>query len=161
MPRHDEPALSACGLTIAPTARTVTDPAGFERLFPATGGALYGRASHGWMASFRRPGARRGCRASTSRGGSVHPGPGVPMAAQSGGSRRRACCRTSVRLSVPAGGYAWWYVDGVSDDGRHGITVIAFLGSVFSPYYAWSRDKDPIDHSAVNVVLYGRPKAGR
>ncbi|MFH6784757.1 MULTISPECIES: carotenoid 1,2-hydratase [Methylobacterium] len=60
---------------------------------------------------------------------------------------------------MPAGGYAWWYVDGVSDDGQHGITVIAFLGSVFSPYYAWSRHKDPIDHSAVNVVLYGKPKA--
>ncbi|AWB24669.1 carotenoid 1,2-hydratase [Methylobacterium currus] len=62
-------------------------------------------------------------------------------------------------MTVPPGGYAWWYVDGVSDDGRHGITVIAFLGSVFSPYYAWSGRKDPIDHSAVNVVLYGRPKA--
>ncbi len=60
---------------------------------------------------------------------------------------------------MPPGGYAWWYVDGVSDDGRHGITVIAFLGSVFSPYYAWSGRKDPIDHSAVNVVLYGRPRA--
>ncbi|MGX7706935.1 carotenoid 1,2-hydratase [Methylobacterium sp. Gmos1] len=60
---------------------------------------------------------------------------------------------------MPPGGYAWWYVDGVSDDGQHGITVIAFLGSVFSPYYAWSGTKDPINHSAVNVVLYGRPKA--
>ncbi|AWN55208.1 carotenoid 1,2-hydratase [Methylobacterium sp. 17Sr1-1] len=60
---------------------------------------------------------------------------------------------------MPPGGYAWWYVDGVSDDGQHGITVIAFLGSVFSPYYAWSGRGDPINHSAVNVVLYGRPKA--
>ncbi|ACA18073.1 hydroxyneurosporene synthase [Methylobacterium sp. 4-46] len=58
---------------------------------------------------------------------------------------------------MPPGGYAWWYVDGVSDDGRHGLTVIAFLGSVFSPYYAWSGRQDPLDHSAVNVVLYGAP----
>ena len=36
---------------------------------------------------------------------------------------------------VPAGGYSWWYVDALSDDGRHGLTIIAFLGSVFSPYY--------------------------
>ena len=39
---------------------------------------------------------------------------------------------------VPHGGYAWWYVDALSDDGRHGITIIAFIGSVFSPYYAWA-----------------------
>ncbi|MBA4171566.1 MAG: carotenoid 1,2-hydratase [Hyphomicrobium sp.] len=56
---------------------------------------------------------------------------------------------------VPPGGYAWWYVDGVSDDGRHAITLIAFLGSVFSPYYAWSGRHDPLDHSALNVALYG------
>ena len=62
----------------------ITDPAGFERLFPATGGALYGRASHGWMASFKRPGARTALPGLYLAGGSVHPGPGVPMAAQSG-----------------------------------------------------------------------------
>ena len=45
----------------------------------------------------------------------------------------------------------------MSDDGRHGLTVIAFLGSVFSPYYAWSGWRDPLDHCAVNVVLYGSP----
>lgn len=76
--------LSACGLTIAETARTVTGPAEFGTLFPATGGALYGRASHGWMASFRRPGARARLPGLYLAGGSVHPGPGVPMAAQSG-----------------------------------------------------------------------------
>lgn len=26
---------------------------------------------------------------------------------------------------------------------------------MFSPYYAWSKDKDPMNHCAVNVVLYG------
>jgi carotenoid 1,2-hydratase len=40
---------------------------------------------------------------------------------------------------VPEGGYAWWYVDAFSDDGRHGLTVIAFVGSVFSPYYWMAR----------------------
>jgi carotenoid 1,2-hydratase len=60
---------------------------------------------------------------------------------------------------VPDGGYAWWYLDALSDDGAHGITVIAFIGSVFSPYYAWARRRgrgDPLHHCAVNVALYGR-----
>lgn len=58
------------------------------------------------------------------------------------------------------GGYAWWYVDALSDDGQHGLTVIGFVGSVFSPYYAWARGRhggvaDPLDHCAINVALYG------
>ncbi len=28
---------------------------------------------------------------------------------------------------------------------------------MFSPYYAWDLDRDPFDHCAMNVVLYGRP----
>jgi carotenoid 1,2-hydratase len=38
--------------------------------------------------------------------------------------------------------------------------VIAFIGSVFSPYYAWSGWADPYDHCAVNVALY-TAKGGR
>ncbi|MGW5956385.1 1-hydroxycarotenoid 3,4-desaturase CrtD [Methylorubrum thiocyanatum] len=77
--------LSACGLTLEPTERaTVTTPDGFAGLFPGTGGALYGRASHGWTATFKRPGARTWVPGLYLAGGSVHPGPGVPMAAQSG-----------------------------------------------------------------------------
>jgi carotenoid 1,2-hydratase len=60
---------------------------------------------------------------------------------------------------VPTGGYAWWYLDALSDDGAHGITVIAFIGSVFSPYYAWARRHgggNPMRHCAFNVALYGR-----
>jgi carotenoid 1,2-hydratase len=61
-------------------------------------------------------------------------------------------------LDVAPGGYAWWYLDAASDDGRHGLTVIAFVGSVFSPFYARARRRGPaaaIDHCAINVALYG------
>jgi carotenoid 1,2-hydratase len=46
----------------------------------------------------------------------------------------------------------------LSDDGRQGLAIIAFVGSVFSPYYAFRRRRgrvDPLDHCAVNVALYG------
>ena len=59
---------------------------------------------------------------------------------------------------VPSGGYRWWYLDGLSDDGRHGLTIIGFVGSVFSPYYALARRRggaDPANHCALNVALYG------
>ena len=61
---------------------------------------------------------------------------------------------------VPPGGYAWWYVDALSDDRQHGITIIAFIGSVFSPWYAWAGRKDPLDHCAVNACIYG-PRVNR
>ncbi len=60
--------------------------------------------------------------------------------------------------TVEANGYAWWYVDALSDDGAYGMTAIAFIGSVFSPYYAGARRRgsgDPLDHCAFNVALYG------
>ncbi|MGF1650022.1 MAG: carotenoid 1,2-hydratase [Hyphomicrobiaceae bacterium] len=60
---------------------------------------------------------------------------------------------------MPPGGYAWWYCDALSDDGRYGLTIIAFIGSVFSPYYAWAGRRDPQNHCALNVALYGRDTA--
>ncbi|MEM6415088.1 MAG: hypothetical protein AAF720_10600 [Pseudomonadota bacterium] len=33
--------------------------------------------------------------------------------------------------------------------------MIAFVGSVFSPYYAWSGRQNPENHCALNVALYG------
>jgi len=64
---------------------------------------------------------------------------------------------------VPADGYRWWYVDAMSADGRQALTLIAFVGSVFSPWYALARRRGPADphgHCTLNAVLY-RPHSKR
>jgi 1-hydroxycarotenoid 3,4-desaturase len=78
--------LETCGLriTTTPGATVRRTPADYHRLYPGTGGALYGAAAHGWQASFRRPSATTPIPGLFLAGGSVHPGPGVPMAALSG-----------------------------------------------------------------------------
>jgi carotenoid 1,2-hydratase len=63
---------------------------------------------------------------------------------------------------VASGAYLWWYLDALSDDGRHALTIIAFVGSVFSPYYARAlkraaRHGTPVaaeDFCSINVALY-------
>ena len=107
-----------------------------------TGGALYGLASHGWAASFRRPGepdtrslgsiarAAAPIRARASRWRrSVRPP-----------SRRIPCSADHASTShVAPNGYAWWYIDAFSErPPQYGLTIIAFIGSVFSPYYKLS-----------------------
>ncbi|MGH8702302.1 MAG: phytoene desaturase family protein, partial [Burkholderiales bacterium] len=93
--------LERCGLRVhRQRERTVvTTPTGFERLFPATGGALYGQASHGWRASFTRPGCRSRIPGLYLAGGSAHPGPGVPMAALSGRLAAASLLEDLARLS--------------------------------------------------------------
>lgn len=77
--------LRQCGLELdSPLPHRLVTPNDFSALFPATGGALYGRASHGWAASFLRPGSRTSIRGLYCAGGATHPGAGVPMAALSG-----------------------------------------------------------------------------
>ncbi|NKN33058.1 1-hydroxycarotenoid 3,4-desaturase CrtD [Marichromatium bheemlicum] len=75
--------LERCGLRVTrhPEHSQITSPRDFEALFPATGGALYGPAIHGWRASFNRPASRTRIPRLYLAGGSTHPGAGVPMAA--------------------------------------------------------------------------------
>ncbi|MBV9812521.1 MAG: carotenoid 1,2-hydratase, partial [Acetobacteraceae bacterium] len=98
-----------------------------------------------------------------SGGGQRAPGPGRAdggdLGTTGGGGDPRGL---GFDAAVPENGYAWWYVDAVSNDGAHALTIIAFIGSVFSPYYALARTRgrgDPENHVAINVALYGRPSA--
>ncbi len=96
--------LQRCGLALDPRASVRTTPADFAALFPGSRGALYGPASHGWRASFARSGAATRIPGLYLAGGSVHPGPGVPMAALSGrqAAKRVMADLASTRRPVPA-----------------------------------------------------------
>ncbi|WP_284178889.1 1-hydroxycarotenoid 3,4-desaturase CrtD [Rhabdaerophilum sp. SD176] len=104
-------ALNRHGLALdpGPTPPVLTRPQDFAALFPGTGGALYGMATHGAMASFQRPGSRSRLPGLYLTGGSVHPGPGVPMVALSGRLaaealiRDRASTRRFLSTGMPGG----------------------------------------------------------
>ena len=97
--------LERCGLTLEqPFPHQLMTPEDWERLFPATGGALYGRASHGWAASFQRQGPKTRLPGLYCTGGATHPAAGVPMAALSGQLAARVIAKdlASMRTSRPA-----------------------------------------------------------
>jgi carotenoid 1,2-hydratase len=59
---------------------------------------------------------------------------------------------------VAPSGYAWHYLDVVSDDGRWALVVIALVGNPFSSRYARAREGGPAaptDFVAMNVALHG------
>ena len=93
--------LRDCGLhlDVRPERAVITTPEDFERRFPGSGGALYGSPPHGWRSSFTRPQARSRLPGLYLAGGSVHPGPGVPMVALSG---RFAASTVATDLGVDA-----------------------------------------------------------
>ncbi|WP_294091055.1 1-hydroxycarotenoid 3,4-desaturase CrtD [Sphingomonas sp.] len=86
-------ARSGLSVELPPETTILSTPATFEALFPSTGGALYGRASHGSVAAFRRPTSHTRVPGLYLAGGATHPGPGVPMAALSG----RLACATLLK----------------------------------------------------------------
>ncbi|MEM6640489.1 MAG: 1-hydroxycarotenoid 3,4-desaturase CrtD [Pseudomonadota bacterium] len=84
MQARAEAVMSACGLTLEHATSDVTTPNSFNTLFPCTGGALYGQATHGMFASFQRAAAATKLPGLFVAGGSAHPGAGIPMATMSG-----------------------------------------------------------------------------
>lgn len=60
--------------------------------------------------------------------------------------------------TIPNSGYRWWYIDAVSDCGNYGLVIIAFIGSVFSPYYYRAKQRGSAvarNFCAINVASYG------
>lgn len=96
-------------------------------------------------------------------------GVGAPGGGRADGGDERAAGRRAgfggpgFTAAVAPGGYLWWYVDAVSDDGRFALTLIAFVGSVFSPRYFTARHAarrggapaDPLAHCAINLHVAG------
>ncbi len=77
--------LESHGCSIAAVGDpVVTTPNDYANRFPASDGAIYGWPTHGWSGSFRRGGSRSKIPGLYLAGGTVHPGPGVPMTAISG-----------------------------------------------------------------------------
>lgn len=93
--------MAAAGLELEQLERVCTAPQGFEALFPATGGALYGNATHSMMAPFRRPPARAKLRGLYLAGGGAHPGAGIPMVCLSGQLAGRAVAEDLAELVHP------------------------------------------------------------
>lgn len=76
--------LRACGLELDISACTNGSPSRFAQRFAGSAGALYGAATHGAMAPWRRHRARTRVPNLWLVGGAVHPGAGVPMVALGG-----------------------------------------------------------------------------
>ncbi|MEM7497778.1 MAG: 1-hydroxycarotenoid 3,4-desaturase CrtD [Pseudomonadota bacterium] len=98
-------ARAGLSLSLAPEATRLTRTQDFAALFPGTGGALYGEATHGPFASFRRAATVTRIPGLFLAGGSAHPGAGAPMATLSGRLAAEAAMAhlASMRPSRPAG----------------------------------------------------------
>jgi hypothetical protein len=101
--RHMLARVSQAGLSLdlGPQA-VLTTPRDFAAMFPSTGGALYGPASHGWAASFRRQGSRTRIPGLYCAGGSTHPGAGVPGVLSSSKVLERVLPDPKTKLPLPA-----------------------------------------------------------
>ena len=134
--------LARCGLRLKrlPERTVVTTPADFEPAVPGDGRSAL-RPGVARLEGVVQPAGGAEPDAGPLPGGGQHPsgaGRADGGAVRAAWRRRACCCGTSASTSRSCrDGYVWWYVDALSDDGRHGLTLIAFIGSVFSPYYAW------------------------
>jgi hypothetical protein len=70
-------------------------PAGIDRMYNATGGAIYGLASHGRLhGGFKPRNTSSVAKGLFLAGGSVNPGPGTPMVMMSGVTAAWSACES-------------------------------------------------------------------
>jgi 1-hydroxycarotenoid 3,4-desaturase len=93
--------LTAFGLELSPPLPQPTTPADYHARYPATGGALFGPRSLGARSVLSRVGAASRIPGLYLAGGSVHPGPGVPMVALSGSLAAERICE-DLASTVPS-----------------------------------------------------------
>lgn len=88
------------------------------------------------------------------------PGQRPPQVSRPVGLIEGAPIALALRSAAAVGGYAWWYVEVHDDERRFGLTLILFVGSVFSPSYAARLRRGErvtgLDVPAVNLAVYTR-----
>lgn len=162
MRNADLSAIGALRLERSPPARIQRrhDPVGFRPAVPGYGRSALREGLPRLDGFVPAPGIPEQDPRAVPRGWEHPSGAGPADGGPLWGARGREP-RAGLRFDAPVqpGGYAWWYIDALSDDGRFGLTVIAFVGSVFSPYYALARRggrrPDPLNFCGLNVALYG------
>ncbi|MCU0683188.1 MAG: carotenoid 1,2-hydratase [Polyangiaceae bacterium] len=121
-------------------------------------------APAGWRSSVPGPGRDDGAGQGGLRDGAARRGVGREGVGREGVEREGASLRVPFDRPVTDGGYGWFYLDGVSDDGASAVVLIALLGNVFSPRRARARAAGrparALDFSAVNVAVHG-PRRSR
>jgi phytoene desaturase len=91
---HEARLVERLGVGSRVVARARRGPAELEAQTGAVGGAIYGAAPHGRLATLARPGPRvRGVEGLWRVGGTVHPGGGLPLVALGGAAVARAIGR--------------------------------------------------------------------
>ena len=158
MPRDDDRAIRAHGADLHTPAGPVNHdrPAGIRA--PASGifGGHLRAVAGGADGQFPQAGGGHGPAGPVAGGGGRASGGGGADGGAIGPARGRGdSAGPSFAVDVGPDGYAWWYVDGVADDGTRALSVIGFIGSVFSPWYAWSGRRSPQDHCCINLATYG------
>ena len=153
MPIADIPATRALWSQRAGRANSYDDPAGLRAAFSSDGGSAVRTGFARLDGSVPAAGFAHANPGAISRGWQLPSGSGRADGNPVGEARRtERFGGPRFDLPVPHGGYSWWYLDALSDDGHYGITIIAFIGSVFSPYYAAHRHRvgaewaDPLAH---------------